>query len=224
MFKLHQAAVARNASPTRPRPSCTTAFLPLAINPPYDQKQIAIDYADLLRGAGQVPAEAVKYYGMVAPADAGTTTRPPRFGTLLTLYAALGDDQPVPAGRPEEADWPSSCSGGRATSTKLATAAAAASAKTDADRNQRPGPGGHRPVRRRHQRPPRPEGPGQGAPTVARRLRGHGSSRPVQRQVVRPGGAVQQRVNAYMDQGKTPTRPRQLVKLLKPTTRPPARG
>ncbi len=87
VFDLHKAAVARNV-PDPVEAKLYDRFLPLAINPPYNQKQIALDYADLLRAQGKY-LEAIKYYGMVAPSDKHYAAA--RFRELLAMYSALSD-------------------------------------------------------------------------------------------------------------------------------------
>ena len=87
VFRLHRAAVAKNA-PDPVEAKLYDRFLPLAINPPYNQKQIALDYADLLRAQGKY-TQAVKYYGMVPKNDKYYPAA--RFREMLALYSALGD-------------------------------------------------------------------------------------------------------------------------------------
>ena len=126
VFKLHAAAVARNA-PDPAEAELYDRFLPLAVNPPYDQKQVAIDYADVLRGQGKY-AEAVKYYRMVEPKDPHYAAA--QFREMLALYSMLGDSthplpadqQPVVAGQLQRA----------ATDVDKTATAALAAAKDDA--------------------------------------------------------------------------------------------
>jgi hypothetical protein len=87
VFDLHRAAVAAHV-PDPEEARLYDRFLVLAINPPYDQKQVALDYADLLRSQGKY-AEAVKYYGMVPETDRHYGDA--RFRQLLALYSLLGD-------------------------------------------------------------------------------------------------------------------------------------
>ena len=129
VYRLHDAAVARNA-PDPAEAKRYDRFLPLAVNPPYNQKQIALDYADLLRNQGKYD-EALKYYESVPPTDKRYAAA--QFRTLLALYTALGDAAAKPA----------STEAAKSMATRLQTVAAgvdkaaaadAASAKTDADR------------------------------------------------------------------------------------------
>ncbi len=128
VFRLHNAAVARNA-PDPVEAKLYDRFLPLAIAPPFDQKQVAIDYADILRGQGKY-GQAVKYYGMVPPTDKRYGAA--RFRELLALFSALGDTtDPLPADqRKADADQLQTL----AAEVDQTAEAAASAAKTDADR------------------------------------------------------------------------------------------
>ena len=129
VFKLHHAADAAHA-PDPAEATLYDRFLPLAVNAPYNQKQIAGDYADLLRTQGKY-AEALKYYGMVAPNDKGYASV--QFRTLLTLYGALGDGKATDAAdKKAMADQLQTV----AERVDQQAAAAAASAKDDAAKQQ----------------------------------------------------------------------------------------
>ena len=129
VFKLHHAADAAHA-PDPAEATLYDRFLPLAVNAPYNQKQIAGDYADLLRTQGKY-AEALKYYGMVAPNDKGYASA--QFRTLLTLYGALGDGKATDAAdKKAMADQLQTV----AERVDQQAAAAAASAKDDAAKQQ----------------------------------------------------------------------------------------
>jgi hypothetical protein len=128
VMKLHDAAVARNA-PDPAEAALYDRFLPLAINPPYNHKQIASDYADLLRSKGKF-LDAVKYYGMVPKTDKRYPTA--RYLTLVSLYAALTDaNAPLPADRRTAIATQLQDVAAEVTTTE---AAAAEGAKTDADK------------------------------------------------------------------------------------------
>ena len=125
VFKLHREAVARQ-QPDPAEVALYDRFLPLAVNPPFNQKQIAIDYANLLRSQGKFD-EALTYYAAVPPADARYTSA--RFFTLLTLYGKLGEGKMPDGDRKQLADRLQQVAGEVAKS-----AAADAAAKSDADK------------------------------------------------------------------------------------------
>ena len=128
VFRLHRAAVAKNA-PDPEEAKLYDRFLPLAINPPYDQKQVALDYADVLRGQGK-DLEAVKYYAMVPPSDKRYGAA--RFREMLALFSALSDTAAhLPA---DQRGAVAQQLQDVAAEVDKTAAAAAAAAKDDADR------------------------------------------------------------------------------------------
>ena len=131
VFRLHKEAAAKG-EPDPVEANLYDTFLPLAINPPFDQKQVALDYADVLRGKGKF-LDAVKYYGMVPTADAKHHTAA-AVGTLLSLYAALGDaNLNLPADQKKRlADQLQAV----ATDVDRSSTASATDARTDDDRNR----------------------------------------------------------------------------------------
>ncbi len=124
VFKLHRAAMAKN-EPDPDEAKLYDRFLPLAVAPPYNQKQVAIDYADLLGSQGKY-LEAVKYYDLVPRSDKRFGRA--EFSKMLALYSALGSTaEPVPADQRRAVAEQL-----QAVATDVDKAAAAAAATSDA--------------------------------------------------------------------------------------------
>ena len=130
VFKLHRAAASGNG-PDPVAAKLYDRFLPLAVNAPFNQKQIAMEYADLLRTQGKY-ADALRYYGEVAPTDKRYAAA--QFRTLLTLYTALGDPNVKLAADQRQAMATRLQS--VAESVDKAATADAAAARADADKQQ----------------------------------------------------------------------------------------
>jgi hypothetical protein len=205
VFDMHKAAVARNA-PDPAEAQLYDRFLSLAVNPPYDRKDVALDYADVLRGQGRY-LDAVKYYAMVPTGDRRYGAA--QFRELLALYSALSDttanlpkDQRAQVARQLQ-DVAAGVDG--------TAAAAAAAAKDDADRQRELGQvaiaryDAAISARRDLKDPAKSLRWLDGFEDKIAGLK----SEPAFAQTV-----IVQRVNAYMDQGKTSDATAQLVTLL----------